>query len=408
MLADARDRADARFHAGDVEWRNHRVERAGRRIDLAPAVARFQLRVVPELLHGVEARVGDAGRLKLFHHTGGGHAGKHGLDQRVHFGAVLVPEAARGIARVLRQVGLAEHLGAEARELALVLDAEEYGLAIARPERTVGHDGRVERAGARRRRAAVVGEVGREAQPLAERLEHRDVERRAFVGVLAPEQRREDARERVHTRGDIRDRDAGLRGLLGRAGHRQQAGLALHKQVIGALGAVGAVLAVTGDPAPDEARVFCAQLLGAQAQPRGCTGRDVLHEHVGARDEFREDLFRLRVLGVEGHAFLGTVHPDEMRRQALDRGVVAARGVADARPLDLDHAGAELGQLARGERRGDDLLQRHDGDAREGKRCLERRLIQSAPPGRGTLRRRTRSPRFRPGPPVRHRSWCPC
>ena len=74
---------------------------------------------------------------------------------------------------------------------------------------------------------------------------------------------------------------------------------------------------------------------------------------------------RRRMLHVERQAFLGAVGPDEMRGQALHRAVVAARGVADAGALDLDHARAELGELARGERPGDDLLERDYGDAFE-------------------------------------------
>ena len=45
--------------------------------------------------------------------------------------------------------------------------------------------------------------------------------------------------------------------------------------------------------------------------------------------------------------------------------VVAAREVAHAGTLDLDDARAEVGELARGERRGDRVLERDDGDAFE-------------------------------------------
>ena len=43
--------------------------------------------------------------------------------------------------------------------------------------------------------------------------------------------------------------------------------------------------------------------------------------------------------------------------------VVGAREVAAARALDLDHARAEVGELARAERRRDRVFQRDDGDA---------------------------------------------
>jgi hypothetical protein len=55
----------------------------------------------------------------------------------------------------------------------------------------------------------------------------------------------------------------------------------------------------------------------------------------------------------------------EVRRHSLHGPVVAARRVAAARTLDLDDAGAELGELPRGEWAGDHLFQGDDGDAFE-------------------------------------------
>ena len=51
-----------------------------------------------------------------------------------------------------------------------------------------------------------------------------------------------------------------------------------------------------------------------------------------------------------------------MARESLDGGVVAAREIADDRPLDLDDPGAEVGQLARRERDRHRLLERENGD----------------------------------------------
>src|SRR5207247_8599955 len=72
------------------------------------------------------------------------------------------------------------------------------------------------------------------------------------------------------------------------------------------------------------------------------------------------------MLCVQRKAFLGAVGPDEVRRQALDRAIVAARSIATARTLDLDDPCAELGELTRCERAGDDLFERDDGDAVKG------------------------------------------
>ncbi len=54
-----------------------------------------------------------------------------------------------------------------------------------------------------------------------------------------------------------------------------------------------------------------------------------------------------------------------MRGQAVDPLVVAAGEIAGTGPLDLDHPCAEVGQLARAERRGDGVLEADHGDAIE-------------------------------------------
>ena len=108
------------------------------------------------------------------------------------------------------------------------------------------------------------------------------------------------------------------------------------------------------------------ELVVAQAEPRRRAGRQVLHDDVGLlHDQALEDPGRLGMLHVEREAFLGAVGPDEVRRQAAHALVVAAGEVARAGALDLDDAGAEVGQLAGGEGRRDRVLQRDDGDAFE-------------------------------------------
>ena len=63
--------------------------------------------------------------------------------------------------------------------------------------------------------------------------------------------------------------------------------LGLHQQVVGFLIAIGAVGAVAGDAAPDEARMARGELVVAEAEAFDRAGREVVHEDVGARDESR-------------------------------------------------------------------------------------------------------------------------
>ena len=101
-------------------------------------------------------------------------------------------------------------------------------------------------------------------------------------------------------------------------------------------------------------------------EPRRRARREVLHDNVGARHQRIENASRALVLDVERQAFLRAVAPDEMRGETLDPRIVGAREIANARPLDLDDARAEVGELARAEGRGDGVLKRDDG--RAGKR----------------------------------------
>ena len=101
------------------------------------------------------------------------------------------------------------------------------------------------------------------------------------------------------------------------------------------------------------------------------------------------------MLDVERQALLRAVGPDEVRGQAAHALVVAAREVADAGTLDLDDAGAEVGELAGGERRGDGVLAGDDGDSVQG---LHNRIIPRHPSG-GLLPGRAHGPRHAPGNP---------
>src|SRR5262249_13709064 len=96
-------------------------------------------------------------------------------------------------------------------------------------------------------------------------------------------------------------------------------------------------------------------------------------EYVRLLEQFFQDGFCLGILYIQRQAFLGSVHPDEMRGLSLYRGVVAARRVAASRALDLDDARAQFGELTRAERPGDDLLEADHGNSLE--RALHVNLI---------------------------------
>lgn len=104
----------------------------------------------------------------------------------------------------------------------------------------------------------------------------------------------------------------------------------------------------------------------AEAQAVGGSRRQILYEHVGAGEDLVQDVPAARVLEVQGEGFLGAVEPDEIAGVAVHARVVAAREVALAGPLHLDHPGAEIGELPGGVRSGNGLFQADHRDAGQG------------------------------------------
>ena len=320
----------------------------------------------PQVVHVVHPGIADLRVVEPLHDLLRRQAREDVHDDGLQCLAGGRPQRIRAEARIGLQLGHQEHAVAELRPLAFVLQAEHHLPAVARGERSVRIDRRVRGAGPRRRRGAVVRVVEREAHPLGHGFQHRDVDAAAAAGFRALEQRREDVAVGVHAGRDVDDGAAGLRGVFLRARDRQQPRLALDQQVVSLLVAIGTVGPVAGDVADDEARMRRAELVVRIAHAFCRAGREVLDEHVRRFEQLREDQLRLGMLQVEREAFLGAVGPDEVGRLAADAGVVAARRIADAGAFDLDDAGAEIGELARAERRGDDVFEGDDGDSVQG------------------------------------------
>ena len=251
--------------------------------------ARLQLRVRPDVAHVVDVRVGD---LRL-------RRGARRPARRVsvaNASTMIARSASRACgarARSRRSAGrrrasgCSQHLRAERLPLALVLQAEHHRLAVA--GRETGRRDRWSRAP--RRRAAAARR--RRRRSTADSSSTRPCSRASTRRCAQPlpvrprcDQRGEDVAVGVHAGGDVGDRAAGLGRLVGRAGDRQEAGLALDQQVVGLLVAVG-----SGRSGRRRSR-RCRRRSGAdaascsaskrQAQARRRAGREVLHQHVGA------------------------------------------------------------------------------------------------------------------------------
>ena len=321
-----------------------------------------ELRVGGELRGRAQPGAGDAGLVQQGHHRVRRHGSERGLDDRRQLAVVGHPVRVGGEPLVGDQVRPAKHPLAEHGPLAVVLQAQEH---LPAQVGAVRGDGRVPGAGAPDVLLAVDGVVVGLAHPLAQGVQQGHLEAGSAAGALPLVQRGQHPAVGVHPGGDVGDRDARLARLVRGAGDRKQPGLALHQQVIGLLAGVGAVRPVAGDRAADQPRVPGAELVGAQAQPLGRAGREVLHEDVGPVQQGGQRRLAVGALHVELHRFLAPVQPHEVARLAEHGPVVAAGEVAGARPLDLDDPGAEVGELPGGEGHRDGLLQRDHHDPRQ-------------------------------------------
>jgi len=91
--------------------------------------------------------------------------------------------------------------------------------------------------------------------------------------------------------------------------------------------------------------------------------RQVLDQHVSFFEELGQHLLRLLMLDIERQTLLRAVAPHEVRCHATYALVIRTREVAAAGPLDLDDAGAKVGELTRAGRRSDGVFQRNDSNS---------------------------------------------
>ncbi len=167
----------------------------------------------------------------------------------------------------------------------------------------------------------------------------------AAPGVLARDQRGEDARRHEEHRGHARHRHvqedraeapSRLLPLLPAGG--------LHERVVPGPAGEAVTLGIRRARAVDEPRVLRVQRVEPDAEPVGHTGAERLDEHVGVGRELVERGLALGMLEVERHRSSRPV-PHRVARVAAER-VTAGR-------LDLDHVGALLGEHQHAERTGD-------------------------------------------------------
>ncbi len=191
------------------------------------------------------------------------------------------------------------------------------------------------------------------------RFQHRDIDVLALAGVGALEQGGRDGECGGHAGQHVAHRETGTSGahfLV--AGQRHDAGQRLDLAVVAGLVAIGTGAAEAGDGAIDQAGIDRAEGVVADAEAIHHAGAEVLHHHVGARDEAVDDVDCGRLLQIEREAAFVAVDRQPRRRHA-SVGPFAGEGraahVLALTTFDLDDVGAEQGKLVAAVGAGEDL-----------------------------------------------------
>ena len=106
--------------------------------------------------------------------------------------------------------------------------------------------------------------------------------------------------------------------------------------------------AIGRDRAIDQPRIGRRDRRIVEAEFLHHAAGEILHHHVGLRDQFARNLQRRRVGEIERDTALVAIEAEKRRALAADfRVLIVPRIVAAIRVFDLDHLGAEIGQRLR-------------------------------------------------------------
>ncbi|MNS60665.1 hypothetical protein D3C72_936720 [compost metagenome] len=117
--------------------------------------------------------------------------------------------------------------------------------------------------------------------------------------------------------------------------------------------AIRAGLAVSGNPHQRQVGVERVQHVPTEAEFFQGAGAQVLDQHIGAGRQLLDQFDAFGGFEVQCQGLLVARLQVPPQRGAFVQLAPFAQGIALAHGFDLDHLGAELGQHARGERRGD-------------------------------------------------------
>ena len=207
------------------------------------------------------------------------------------------------------------------------------------------------------------------------RLEHRHMHFLALSGAFAVKQRHADHR-RQHLAGQLVHHDARhvTRRAIRSGIQRGKSAHSLDHVVKRGMVLLAASFAESRRAGIDEALVALRELGVAETQPFRGAEPHVVHEHIGAIDQPQQRVLCRRLLQVQHHAALVAVEHGEIGAHSPGAAWSDPAAVVAVRRFHLDHIGAHVAQLLRGE------WPKHDRCQIDHANAGERAALHSSPP----------------------------
>ncbi len=206
-----------------------------------------------------------------------------------------------------------------------------------------------------------------DATQVQHRILHRHGHLLALAGLVAADQRGQDADGQVHAGVGIAQRRRGhRRRAVPEAGGRSRAAGALGHVLVDLQVFIVVAVAEALDRSHDHLGVQFVDALPREAHAVQRTRAEVLDQHVRFADQLLEDLLAFRLLGIQRQAALVAVEHGEVQRIDIrDVAQLGARHIAGTGALHLDDVCAEPRQQLRARGASLDVREVDDLDAVE-------------------------------------------
>ena len=316
---------------------------AGLALDLNDHVAGLQLRVIEQLVDGIDRRARHALLIEQIHPMLNRllHQDPFHLDHQ--FRTIPAAHVVAEKTRIEGQPRRTDGIGHQQKQG--VVAGRDDELAILRIEAFKRRQRRMAIAGAMRHLALDIEARQRRFHQRRLAVEHADIHPRALGIPGAAIERCENAHRGKQRRAQVTKAGPHAGGLTVRpTGQAHDAAHGLHDHVVAGQFAEGAGVPEARDRGIDQVRMRSGQALRAIAQAVHHPGAEVLHQHIRLIQQALKQLAVTRRLDVQHDAFLVAVEAAEIGAFSLHEGTEFAGIVSGPDLLHLDDTCAQVSQ----------------------------------------------------------------